>query len=158
MCVSPRRGGHFCSFWSSRLGKVITPQSAPLANNNKNNNGSRRGNLLISSIRSILYAPISIMTVSREAVCIFWPRGASQNNNILHFVWPGTDKLHFRISFPRRHAHPKRICCYLQYSLHLRVSHWLSQTFSQTWLQASPPTLPKRVPGQPRPQKANFDR
>ena len=80
MCVSPRRGGHFCSFWSSRFGKIITSQSRPLANNNKNNNGSRRGNLLISSIRSILYAPIAIMTLSREAVCIFWPRGVSYNN------------------------------------------------------------------------------
>ena len=158
MCVSPRRGGHFCSFWSSRLGKVMGAQSLPLANNNKNNNGSRLGNLLISSIRSILYAPISIMTVSHEAVCIFWLRSAFKNNNNLHFVWPGTDKFHFRVIFPRRHAHPKRICCYLQYSLHLRVSHWLSQTFSQTWSQTSPPTPPKRVPGQPRPQKANFAR
>ena len=143
MCVSPRRGGHFCSFWSSRLGKVMGAQSLPLANNNKNNNGSRLGNLLISSIRSILYAPISIMTVSHEAVCIFWLRSAFKNNNNLHFVWPGTDKFHFRVIFPRRHAHPKRICCYLQYSLHLRVSHWLSQTFSQTWSQTSPPTPPK---------------
>ena len=143
MCVSPRRGGHFCSFWSSRLGKVMGAQSLPLANNNKNNNGSRRGNLLISSIRSILYAPISIMTVSREAVCIFWPRSASQNNNNLHFVWPGTDKSHFRVLFLRRHAHPKSICCYLQYTLHFRTSHLLSQTFSQTWPQTSPPTPPK---------------
>ena len=55
-------------------------QSATLANNNFYKSGSRRGNLLISSIRSILYAPIAIMTVSREAVCIFWPRSASNNN------------------------------------------------------------------------------
>ena len=156
MRVSPRRGGHFCSFWSSRLGKVMAPQSAPLANNNKNNNGSRLGNLLISSIRSILYAPISIMMVSREAVVIFWLRGAFKNNNNLHFVWPGTDKSHFRVLFLRRHAHPKRISSYLQYNLHLRASHWLSQPFSQTWPQTSPLTPPKRVPGQPRPQKANF--
>ena len=133
MCVSPRRGGHFCLFWSSRLGKVMGPQSRPLANNNKNNNGSRRGNLFISSIRSILYAPISIMTVSREAVVIFWLRGAFKNNNNLHFVCTGTDKLHFRVLFPRRHAPPKRICCYVQYNLYLRASHWLSQPFSQTW-------------------------
>ena len=54
-------------------------QSATLANNNFYKSGSRRGNLLISSIRSILYAPIAIMTVSRGAVCFFWPRDASKN-------------------------------------------------------------------------------
>ena len=33
--VSPRRGAHFCSFWSSRLGKVMAPQSAPLPTTNR---------------------------------------------------------------------------------------------------------------------------
>ena len=31
--VSSRRGAHFCSFWSSRLGKVIRSQSQRLGNN-----------------------------------------------------------------------------------------------------------------------------
>ena len=35
MCVSPKRGGHFCSFWSSRLGKVMGPQSGTLPTTNR---------------------------------------------------------------------------------------------------------------------------
>ena len=35
MRVSPRRGAHFCSFWSSRLGKVITSQNALLPTTNR---------------------------------------------------------------------------------------------------------------------------
>jgi hypothetical protein len=33
--VSPRRGAHFCSFWSSRLGKVMGPQNEPLPTTNR---------------------------------------------------------------------------------------------------------------------------
>ena len=57
----------------------MRPQNVPLTNNNFYNNGSRRGNLLISSIRSILYAPIAITMVSRGAVCFFGPQGGSEN-------------------------------------------------------------------------------
>ena len=80
MCVASRKYTHFGPFCSSRPRKVSTSQNVPLTNSNFYKSGSRRGNLLISSIRSILYAPIAIMTVSREAVCIFWPQGVFKNN------------------------------------------------------------------------------
>ena len=35
MRVSPRRGVHFCSFWCSRLGKVMKPQSQTLPTTNR---------------------------------------------------------------------------------------------------------------------------
>ena len=132
-------------------------------NSNNNNNGNNNASNCVARHTQIaLEAIISSAPRSSEADLLLFTiqfafpsgLGQQQKQQNLHFVWPGTDKSYLKVIFPRRHAHPKRICCYLQYSLHLRVSHWLSQPFSQTWPQTFPLTLLKRVPGQPGPQKA----
>ena len=100
------------------------------SNNNNNNNGNNNASNCVARHTQIaLEAIISSAPRSSEADLLLFTiqfafpsgLGQQQKQQNLHFVWPGTDKSHFRVIFPRRHAHPKRICCYLQYNLHFRA-------------------------------------
>ena len=82
MCVSPRRGGYFCSFWSSRLGKVITLQSLPLANNNAAARSIRKNRISNNNEGH----PKSFHTVG-EATSAATTTQQQRNNNAISHRW-----------------------------------------------------------------------
>ena len=57
----------------------------------------------------------------------------------IKFACAGADKSRFTVLFPRRHARPKRFCCYLQYILAFRAPTATTPTTTTQQLQQQHP-------------------
>ena len=102
MCVSLRRGGHFCSFWSSRLCKVMDPQSRPLANNNaktwnirqnrisNNNEGHPKSSHTVGEATSA--ATTTQQQRNNNAISHRWGNVVAEVLHLLKFIYKNTTK------------------------------------------------------------------